>query len=232
LKKILLILSSLLLTNFTYACKCRNSTFEEQVDWNNFIFVGKIIEATNQESHIKVIYEWKGELNDTIVLKNYTTSCHKLKLEKNKEYLIYFRNKSKGVSICSRTMKLKYSQDILKLHHLFMTANSKEKTRQLKIHNQYFKSILDYSEVKNFKNTNSTFFLYEDYHKGLLIMNLNEFIQYNHQGSIPKIQKINYNLKSIDNKFDFYTFYYWFEKNEKHHKKLLRKYRRYKKSLK
>ncbi len=205
-----------------------DTNFSGQVS-SNYIFVGKVINQNEHPNTIKVIYVWKGELKDTLILNQRTTSCHKLKLEKNKEYLIYHNQLSQGISICSRTIKLKHSQDILKLHHFFKTINSKEKTRQLKIHNQYFKSILDYSNMKNFKNTDSTYFLYEDYQKRLLIMNLNEFIHYNHNRSIPKVQKIHINLKNIDTEFDFYTFYYSFEKGEKDQKKLLRKYRRHSK---
>lgn len=219
-----------MVTHASLACICPKSSFEKEAEFNDYIFTAKIIDMSLRTYSLKVVYSWKGSLSDTITIGRDMSSCHRFRMELGREYLIYMERFDRGVSHCSRSVEIQYSQDLSKLHKLFKTRESNEKNRHFEIENQYFQSVLKYSGIHYFENSNSTYFVFRDYrNEKFQILTMNEFIKFDHEGSIPYLQKITLKKKKMDENLKLYTFTPGYTLDKKMMKTLIRDYKACKK---
>lgn len=211
------------------ACMCHPLTLEENIERSNFIFSCKVISQDGYHNTIIVTNVWKGELKDTVELFLGTTSCHKRNLEISKNYLIFLENPNVGIYNCSRTVELKFSQDIDKLNEIFKNKRPKSIDCLTENESLFIKNVFVNSKLDTLKNLNDscTFFvsrLYNSNNSDYEIISVLEFIKLDHFGSIPLIME----LDSKNENMTYYAFAYWsldYIKSKKIQRKLKRKIR-------
>ncbi len=141
MKKILSLLSFALLllflqVNSSFACKCKApDTPKNSLEKANSVFVGKVVDITNENNSNLVkfelveSYKWTSAKNIEITTNKDSATCW-FDFEKDKSYIVYtkkYEDWKENVSLCSRTALLdKAKDDLLELSSLKKYYNSKE----------------------------------------------------------------------------------------------------------
>ncbi|MHC0035316.1 hypothetical protein [Pseudoneobacillus sp. C159] len=106
----------------SYACKCvKQMSVEEQLEFSDTVFKGKIIEIKQKRHARKILFEvsniWKGISTSQIELIDEPSSCS-IDFMDGQGYLVYAKNYGNDVlttNICDRTVELKNADNDLLL---------------------------------------------------------------------------------------------------------------------
>ena len=189
------------------ACKCHPRNLEENIQENGLIFSGKVIKIDSQYYTIDITDIWKGNLNDTITIIHRHTTCS-IPLELSKEYLLFLEDISSEISICSRSIELKFSQDIDHLNELLKGIISSSENNYTENQINFLNSILIHSKIPiiNDLQYDSTFFICHDLlRKKYKILSMKEFFEVDHLARIPLLSE----LKMEEYNCNLYVIGYW-----------------------